>query len=141
MDILSRRDFCLICVAIPLGVIAQLSGCASAFVFHAEVANGRAFVPFEQFNDETTAVVVKAKGMAHPVVVMRDDQGNYSAVSGRCTHQGCDIRPSGQFLKCPCHGSTFTRDGAVVRGPAKASLAPIPLEISAHGIKLLLTGR
>jgi len=45
-----------------------------------------------------------------------------------CTHQGCltDIR-NNEF-ECPCHGSIFSNDGSVVRGPNIASPPITPLE-------------
>lgn len=48
----------------------------------------------------------------------------YTAVSQACTHQGTTIGfdvANGNFL-CPNHGSRFSTAGAVVNGPATASL-------------------
>lgn len=48
----------------------------------------------------------------------------YVAVSQACTHQGTTIAfdgAKGNFL-CPNHGSRFSTSGAVVNGPATASL-------------------
>jgi cytochrome b6-f complex iron-sulfur subunit len=126
---------------IPLGGIMQFLGCASVPVFRVVATNGRAFVPFDKFDTDTTAVLINIKGVPDPVIVMRDDEGEFSAVSGRCTHQGCIVRPSAQFLICPCHGSTYTRDGLVVRGPAQAPLTFIPVELSSNGVEVLLEGQ
>jgi cytochrome b6-f complex iron-sulfur subunit len=57
-----------------------------------------------------------------PVVLLRDGDGVY-AVSRVCTHLGCIVQPSPAGFDCPCHGSRFTADGAVVRGPAPKPLA------------------
>ena len=52
--------------------------------------------------------------------VYRDDQGGLHAVSLRCTHLGCLLRFNGAEASwdCPCHGSRFDVDGAVLEGPA-----------------------
>ncbi len=62
--------------------------------------------------------------------------GNAPSVLGlRCTHLGCRTRPdpaSGGFA-CPCHGSRFDRDGAVVQGPATSALARVPVRKDGTG--------
>jgi Rieske Fe-S protein len=56
--------------------------------------------------------------------VYRDDTGDLHAVSIRCTHQGCILRFNAAETSwdCPCHGSRFDVDGAVLEGPAVAPL-------------------
>jgi Rieske Fe-S protein len=137
----SRRNFLRTSVLIPLGGVLPLWGCASASVFHTTVSSGRAFVPLDKFDAETTAILVKIRNVPDPVIVMRDRAGGFSAVSGRCTHLRCIVRPTGQVLRCPCHGSTFARDGSVVRGPAQAPLTQIPVELSTRGVEILLEER
>ncbi|GGR24028.1 QcrA and Rieske domain-containing protein [Deinococcus ruber] len=49
-----------------------------------------------------------------------------------CTHLGCtpalpDART--HQMVCPCHGSTYSADGTVVKGPAQRSLSLISLEV------------
>ena len=57
--------------------------------------------------------------------VYRDEQGELHAVSMRCTHLGCLVRFNGAETSwdCPCHGSRFDVDGAVLEGPA---VKPLP---------------
>jgi cytochrome b6-f complex iron-sulfur subunit len=57
-----------------------------------------------------------------PVVLVRDGEGVY-AVSRVCTHLGCIVQPSPSGFDCPCHGSRFTADGTVIKGPAPKPLA------------------
>lgn len=50
---------------------------------------------------------------------LRRVSGRVQAVSGICTHQGCRLHldsPRDQ-LACPCHGATFTLDGAPLTRP------------------------
>ncbi len=58
--------------------------------------------------------------------VYRDDEGGLHAVSIRCTHLGCLLRFNGaeRSWDCPCHGSRFDVDGAVLEGPAVRPLEP-----------------
>jgi nitrite reductase/ring-hydroxylating ferredoxin subunit len=56
-----------------------------------------------------------------PIAVFRDADGVY-AVSTVCTHLGCIVKAEGGGFDCPCHGSRFALDGAVVKGPAPKAL-------------------
>jgi glycine/D-amino acid oxidase-like deaminating enzyme/nitrite reductase/ring-hydroxylating ferredoxin subunit len=56
--------------------------------------------------------------------VYRDAEGGLHAVSLRCTHLGCLLRFNSAETSwdCPCHGSRFDVDGAVLEGPAASPL-------------------
>jgi glycine/D-amino acid oxidase-like deaminating enzyme/Rieske Fe-S protein len=56
--------------------------------------------------------------------VYRDEAGEVHAVSIRCTHMGCILRFNAAETSwdCPCHGSRFDVDGAVLEGPAVTPL-------------------
>jgi glycine/D-amino acid oxidase-like deaminating enzyme/nitrite reductase/ring-hydroxylating ferredoxin subunit len=58
--------------------------------------------------------------------VYRDERGELHAVSLRCTHMGCLVRfnSAERSWDCPCHGSRFAVDGAVIEGPAVRGLEP-----------------
>ncbi len=63
------------------------------------------------------------------VVVQQDADGTIHAFSGRCTHLGCHLdRVQGDEAVCPCHGSRFRGDGAVVKGPATRPLEALKAE-------------
>jgi cytochrome b6-f complex iron-sulfur subunit len=51
--------------------------------------------------------------------------GTYHALSLVCTHLGCLVNwvPEAGEFQCPCHGSRFDPNGAVLQGPA-----PLPLK-------------
>jgi glycine/D-amino acid oxidase-like deaminating enzyme/nitrite reductase/ring-hydroxylating ferredoxin subunit len=63
------------------------------------------------------------------VAAARDDGGTLHAVSARCTHLGCLVQWNGaeRSWDCPCHGSRFSLDGAVLEGPAVHRLECKPL--------------
>jgi len=86
-----------------------------------------------------------------PVILTRTDAQTYVAVNSRCTHEGCQVQPyaaGAGGLFCPCHGSIFTPQGAVLRGPAGFDLTGYPirlvsatvLEIDIPGIGFALAG-
>ncbi len=60
------------------------------------------------------------------VAAYRDADGALHAVSAACTHMGCLVswNKGERSWDCPCHGSRFSCDGAVLHGPAVAPLEP-----------------
>lgn len=52
------------------------------------------------------------------------DQGGFYALSAVCTHLGCLSvwKPEEGVIACPCHGSSFQKDGSVIAGPAPRPL-------------------
>jgi glycine/D-amino acid oxidase-like deaminating enzyme/nitrite reductase/ring-hydroxylating ferredoxin subunit len=63
------------------------------------------------------------------LAVYRSDDGGLQAVSAACTHLGCAVHwNSGEkSWDCPCHGSRFAADGAVLHGPARRPLSAATL--------------
>jgi glycine/D-amino acid oxidase-like deaminating enzyme/nitrite reductase/ring-hydroxylating ferredoxin subunit len=57
--------------------------------------------------------------------VYRDEAGGVHARSAICPHLGCVVAWNGgeKTWDCPCHGSRFDVDGAVLHGPAIGPLA------------------
>jgi Rieske Fe-S protein len=54
--------------------------------------------------------------------------GKLEAVSGVCTHQGCKLwldAPE-QRLRCPCHSTSFSLEGANVTHQLPIAPAPLP---------------
>ena len=59
------------------------------------------------------------------MAVYRDADGNVTKRSAVCTHMGCIVRwnSAEKTWDCPCHGSRFQPDGAVISGPAETPLS------------------
>lgn len=75
-----------------------------------------------------TGAIVRIGGRR--CAVYRDEDGAAHAVSARCTHLGCLVafNDAERTWDCPCHGSRFAVDGAVVHGPAVRPLEPRDVE-------------
>jgi cytochrome b6-f complex iron-sulfur subunit len=56
------------------------------------------------------------------VALMREGDAVY-ALSLVCTHLGCTVNVTPTELICPCHGSSFDRQGRVLKGPADRQLS------------------
>jgi nitrite reductase/ring-hydroxylating ferredoxin subunit/uncharacterized membrane protein len=56
-------------------------------------------------------------------VMLVRHEGRIHAIADRCSHRGCSLAAGtirDDTIVCRCHGSTFTLEGAIVRGPATA---------------------
>jgi Rieske Fe-S protein len=64
--------------------------------------------------------------MDRKIAVRRDETGVLHALSAVCTHEGCIVtwNNADHTWDCPCHGSIFAADGAVLHGPARKPLEP-----------------
>lgn len=87
---------------------------------------------------DSKVIVVQVSELEYPIFIVQKDEDNYHALSVRCTHQGCHVRPKGNFLTCPCHGSIYDLNGKVIRGPAKAPLQSFDVEVAANGIDVIV---
>ncbi|MDO4355736.1 MAG: FAD-dependent oxidoreductase [Clostridia bacterium] len=56
--------------------------------------------------------------------VYKDELGRCHIVQPRCPHLGCQLEwnPDERSWDCPCHGSRFDVDGALIDGPAQEGL-------------------
>lgn len=79
-----------------------------------------------------------------------DSPGGLLALYRKCPHLGCAVpyRPEFSFedtrgwFRCPCHGSTYSRDGGVrVFGPAPRPMDVFPITVNSDKSLTVLTGR
>jgi Rieske Fe-S protein len=118
-----RRRF-LEMAALSLGT-AVAGGCATVAAVPAPVEGGRVRLRVAEHPGLAGPggyLKVLPAGWSVPLLVLADGEGGWSALSPVCTHLGCVVEVQGRVLICPCHGSTYQRSGAVVRGPAERAL-------------------
>jgi cytochrome b6-f complex iron-sulfur subunit len=81
------------------------------------------------------SLVQGLKGDATYLIVKDDKTLEDFGLNAICTHLGCVVpwsAPNNKFI-CPCHGSQYDTNGAVVRGPAPLPLALAHRETSEDG--------
>lgn len=81
----------------------------------------------QQMKDESKMFIISPgiqQGVSFhgPVIVFRNDE-ELKFFSSKCPHLGCRIsKIENDHLVCPCHGSTFSKEGLIIKGPANISL-------------------
>jgi glycine/D-amino acid oxidase-like deaminating enzyme/nitrite reductase/ring-hydroxylating ferredoxin subunit len=80
------------------------------------------------------AAILKIDG--HNVAGYRDPEGRLHACSAVCTHMGCLVGWNGtdRTWDCPCHGSRFALDGAIIHGPAVKPLEPVEVKAEEEAV-------
>lgn len=75
------------------------------------------------------------------LIVKEDKTIETYGLNAVCTHLGCVVpwAPANNKFMCPCHGSQYSPDGAVVRGPAPLPLALAHTNVEANGAILFST--
>ena len=122
---MNRRDFVKSWPVVPAGLLLgasalTLSACGGMPYLAPRGSGNRLVVSAARVPE--AGVLLQRPGMEHPVFVHATEQGGYTALLVRCTHRGCQPDPVGDRFVCPCHGSEFDLEGAVLRGPAERSL-------------------
>jgi Rieske Fe-S protein len=108
----------------------------------AQIQGGKLSLPYSEVAeslDEHGAVRLRADGLEEDLVLLRGEDGKLQVLGATCSHLGCQVRPGGAFLVCPCHGSTFDLNGEVVRGPAQKPLNRYPVVLRAGIIDIIAT--
>jgi cytochrome b6-f complex iron-sulfur subunit len=114
-DCLNRRDF-LTKSALAAAALVALEGCGDGQIGPSAVKLGTGTtIRLQDFPQLANVGVVV--GITAERALVRTSATDFLGLSRVCTHQGCltDIR-NNEF-ECPCHGSVFSKDGSVVRGP------------------------
>jgi cytochrome b6-f complex iron-sulfur subunit len=148
---MERRDFIKSCGALCLGAAgmsALLQSCVTSnYYARTSVSNNKTVINRREFiyikegqNHERKFVIVIPEILSQPIFLYKVSENEYSAVLMYCTHKGCDLRPNGNNLLCPCHGSEFSSTGEVLNPPADKPLKKFETSCDAdnvyiHGVK------
>jgi len=136
--LLERRGF-LRAGAVVFATVAS-GGCMSLFVTKRDpdvklaAVSGAVRVPMSSaawLRGGEGSLAVEIEGRDDKVLLFREQGGRILAVSMTCKHLGCDVGydPARGRIVCPCHGTEYANDGAVLKGPAKAPIAAFPVEV------------
>ncbi|MBM4195341.1 MAG: Rieske (2Fe-2S) protein [Gemmatimonadetes bacterium] len=137
---LDRRSFVAACGSIVAGI--STTGCAAALATPVTISAGQVRVRIRDLPvlaQDGRPATLQPDGLADPIIVTRVSATEFVAVSPICTHRGCTAEATGERIVCPCHGSTYTPDGRVVRGPAERALTRYPVALRGDELTIMLT--
>ena len=137
---IARTGRCLSAL-LAAGAATSLGGCTLPVRSFQASREGRIVIPLSRFPELRRAGgLIKVRHPVQQAVYVRcTAEEEYDAVSGVCTHQGCIVDPVGEDFHCPCHGSTYDRNGSNTSGPARASLERFVASLSGDSVVLDLS--
>jgi Rieske Fe-S protein len=145
-SVIPRREFLEKCSALALGIATAVpcfNGCAiTGFSFYKIKSNdGKIILEVSQFpelNETGNGIQLDDENSNEEILLLRKSENEFIALSPVCTHLGCSVRRENSFFRCPCHGSTYSLDGKVIRGPAEKPLTIFHTEFSNGNITIYL---
>jgi cytochrome b6-f complex iron-sulfur subunit len=122
----SRRDFLALTWKglLTLSGLLALGGVLRFLNYQTEAASPTEFDlgPAGNFAVGSRTVIPAARA-----ILLSTPQG-FVALSLVCPHLGCEVEPKPEGFACPCHGSRFDPQGALLRGPADRPLRSLRIE-------------
>jgi Rieske Fe-S protein len=136
---IDRRRFLVTCAA---GACAfGTTGCASLATHQVTAVNGvirLSLADHPDLGQPRGSVRIQPTGERDSLYVLALGDNQFAAVSPVCTHRGCTVELQDEHLVCPCHGSTYDRNGTVLRGPAEQPLRRYRLRVESGIIEIAL---
>lgn len=69
-------------------------------------------------------------GVVGAAWLLKQADGKVVALSSVCPHSGCSIKlESKTTFSCPCHDSSFSFEGAPLKGPSPRAMDPLTVEV------------
>src|SRR5688572_9391794 len=125
---MNRREFVATCALAGAGLM--VGGCVAMVTHPVPVSAGRVRLSLSSYPELAKpdgAIKILPAAAEDPIFVLATGTNEFRAISPICTHRGCTVDVNGARLVCPCHGSTYDREGKVLRGPAERALARFPV--------------
>ena len=139
---LSRRDLLKGAAVAGAALMIPLSqGCA-----HAADAGWESAGKASDFVKDAPQRVALKSGAV--LFITRTSDTDFTAVSAKCTHRGCEVgwNKDGKDLECPCHGAAFQTDGKNIHGTKRSpdnklgSLQAVPARQKDGQVEVNLAG-
>jgi nitrite reductase/ring-hydroxylating ferredoxin subunit len=111
---MNRRQF-------VLTVAAASVACACGSSDHAHGAEASGPVDAGAITDYPRDGAYDKLAKEKRVMLIRQGDRLY-ATTATCTHRNCVLKSVGGDMRCGCHGSRFSLDGNVIKGPARDPL-------------------
>jgi Rieske Fe-S protein len=141
---MDRKEFikgsCGVCIALGSGVILSslLQSCGTKLTtFKTSSKENEVIIPLTEFQ-ESNFKLVRVSNYDYDVAVQKQPNGSYRALVLKCTHAGHPLTKTGNSYYCSLHGSQFSNDGQVLKGPAEKDLTQLATRMDSAYLHITL---
>ena len=138
-DRISRRDFVVAATAAALTAAAVAPLVAQAA--DEQAGAPAAAIDVGPVSDYAADGVVNETWAKTKKFLVIHSGGRLIATSSLCTHKSCVVKSKDAQLACPCHGSRYSLEGKVQKGPSRASLVRYGISKGSDGRVLVDTSK
>src|SRR5690606_37704796 len=82
--------------------------------------------------------IIRLNNFDFDIVLQKLNDGHYRAMELKCTHAGHPLTKSGSGYYCTLHGSVFSEDGRVLKGPASEPMLHFKTAVENNQILIYL---
>lgn len=132
---LTRRDFLKDSALVIGGAAVVLSelGCVASTAPVVRVQVISKTIRVDTARPELTTIgdgiQLNAQELDYPVLLIKVNNDRFVALSTECMHLGCTVKKQPSVIRCPCHGSVYSLEGEVLRGPTEHPLKQFPIRM------------
>ncbi len=139
-----RKDFikgsCGVCLALGSGFLtsALLSACKTPLgVIKSVASNDIVSIPLAEF-DKSDYKIIRVSNYDYDLAIQKNKDGTFSTLLLKCTHADQPLTKTGNNYYCTAHGSQFTHEGVVTKGPADRNLTQLVTNVAGDLVKIQL---
>ncbi len=120
------------CIALSSGFVLNslLSGCKTPLgVIKTKSDNDVVTVPLTEF-EKGDYKLVRVSNYDYDLAIQKKPDGTFDTLVLECTHAGQPVTKTGNTYYCTLHGSVFSHEGKVMKGPAERDLRKLASTVS-----------
>lgn len=107
------------------------------FMWYSSVTRGKESHPAHR-QIKLATPINKGLTFKDDIIIKRDDRG-VRIFSSRCTHLGCKLNKiENDEIVCSCHGSRFSKEGKVLKGPADKNLHQLEYTVDKSSKEIII---
>jgi Rieske Fe-S protein len=117
------KNTCNLCLlGSAFAILPELSGCGTPYNIIKTTPNDNTITLALNLFTQPTVQFVRPTGWQYDIAVHKNIDGTYKAFLLQCTHADNQLVPSQNGYLCSLHGSQFSKDGKIIKGPASVEL-------------------